>query len=147
MKRNLGKCTNKVKSKAHTTLIHPILEYATQVCDPCQQSLVHKIEMIQIRAARWAFSNYDFNSSVTAMLKDLNWPTLEERQKRTDCHSYLELFIVKNQPYKYPSIFCHRPPPPDNSTNYASYYQQLTPYTTNNVFLQNCQRMEQAAAI
>ena len=27
------------------------------------------------------FSNYDFHSSVTSILKDLDWPTLEERQK------------------------------------------------------------------
>ena len=34
IKRNLGKCTNKVKSKAYTSLVRPILEYTTQVWDP-----------------------------------------------------------------------------------------------------------------
>ena len=38
IKRNLGKCTNKVKSKAYTSLVRPILEYATQVWDPYQKS-------------------------------------------------------------------------------------------------------------
>ena len=81
IKRNLGKCTNKVKSKAYTSLVCPILEYATQVWDPYQKSLIYKIEMIQRRTARWVFSNYDFHSSVSSMLKDLNWSTLEERRK------------------------------------------------------------------
>ena len=81
IKRNLGKCTNKIKSKAYTSLVCPILEYATQVWDPYQKSLIYKIEMIQRQAARWVFSNYDFHSSVSSMLKDLNWSTLEERRK------------------------------------------------------------------
>ena len=47
IKRNLGKCTNQIKSKAYMSLIRPILEYATQVSDPYQKTLIHKIEMIQ----------------------------------------------------------------------------------------------------
>jgi len=46
LKRNLGKCTNQVKSQAYMLLVHPILEYATQVWDPYQKSLTRKIEMI-----------------------------------------------------------------------------------------------------
>ena len=57
------------------------MEYATQVWDPHQKSLIYKIEMIQRRAARWVFSNYDFHSSASSMFKDLNWSTLEERRK------------------------------------------------------------------
>ena len=53
----------------------------TQVWDPYQTSLIYKIEMIQRRAAKWVFSDYDFHSSVSSMLKNLNWSTLEERRK------------------------------------------------------------------
>ena len=81
IKRNLGKCTNQIKSKAYMSLIRPILEYATQVWDPYQKTLIHKIEMIQRRAATWVYSNYDYCSSVWTMLNDLNWPTLEDRRK------------------------------------------------------------------
>jgi len=38
IKRNLGKCTN---PKAYMSLIRPILEYATQVWDPYQKTLIH----------------------------------------------------------------------------------------------------------
>jgi len=81
IKRNLGKCTNQVKSKAYTSFICPILEYATQVWDPYQKTLIHKIEIIQRRAARWVYSNYDYYSSVSTMLNDLNKPMLEDRRK------------------------------------------------------------------
>ena len=52
IKRNLSKCNSKVKSDAYTTLVRPILEYATQVWDPHQQT-IYKLEMVQRRAARW----------------------------------------------------------------------------------------------
>jgi len=55
LKRNLGKCTNQVKSQAYMLLVCPILEYATQVWDPYQKSSTRKIEMIQRRTARWVF--------------------------------------------------------------------------------------------
>ena len=45
------------------------------------RNLIYKIEIMQRRAARWVFSDYDFHSSVSSMLKDLNWSTLEERRK------------------------------------------------------------------
>ena len=58
-----------------------IVHDALHCKNPYQKSLIYKIEMIQRRAARWVFSNYNFHSSVSSMLKDLNWSTLEERQK------------------------------------------------------------------
>jgi len=38
------------------------------------------IESIQRRAARFVFNDYSRNSSVSAMLADLNWQSLEERR-------------------------------------------------------------------
>ena len=81
IKRNLSKCNSKVKSDAYTTLVRPILEYATQVWDPHQQNLIYKLEMVQGRAARWVQSDYSFKSSVTTMLDNLNWTTLEQRRE------------------------------------------------------------------
>ena len=39
-----------------------------------------QLEKIQRRAARWTTSNYDTRSSVTAMLNQLGWRTLEQRR-------------------------------------------------------------------
>ena len=35
----------------------------------------------KMRAARWAFSDYNYLSSVSAMLSHLKWPPLALRQK------------------------------------------------------------------
>ena len=40
--------------------------------------------MVQRRAARWTFGNFDNRASVTEMLNKLGWRTLEQR--RADAH-------------------------------------------------------------
>ena len=82
LKRNLVICT--IKSTAYTTLVRPILEYVTEVWDPHHKLLIHKIEIVQRRAARWVLSDYRFQSSITAMIDELGWVTLKQRCKRTD---------------------------------------------------------------
>ena len=42
----------------------------------------NRIEMVQHRAARYVVNRYHNTSSVTSMLEDLKWPTLEERRQR-----------------------------------------------------------------
>ena len=36
--------------------------------------------MVQHRAARWVKADYRYNSSVTSMLSDLQWPSLQHRR-------------------------------------------------------------------
>ena len=40
----------------------------------------HKIEMVQRRAARWTLKKYHNTSSVSDMLQDLGWRSLEQRR-------------------------------------------------------------------
>jgi hypothetical protein len=40
------------------------------------------IEMVQRRVARYEVNRYHNTSSVTSMLEELKWPTLEERRQR-----------------------------------------------------------------
>ena len=40
----------------------------------------NKVEAVQRRAAMWATRDYKYTSSVTAMLKDLNWRPLDQRR-------------------------------------------------------------------
>ena len=44
-----------------------------------------EIEMVQRRAARYATNRYHNTSSVTDMLQDLDWESLESRRVKTDC--------------------------------------------------------------
>ena len=38
------------------------------------------LEKVQRRAARWVLSDYSYHSSVSAMLKQLNWLSLTKRR-------------------------------------------------------------------
>ena len=81
--RNFRECSSKVKSATYTTMVRPVLEYASSVWDPHEEQDKHRLEMVQRRAARFVFNNY-FETTpgvVTNMLTSLGWPTLEERRK------------------------------------------------------------------
>ena len=78
IRRNLSKCSTEVKSTAYLTLVRPIMEYAARVWDPYQKYLTNNIEKIQRQAARWILSNYHQQSSVTDMLHQLQWPSLQQ---------------------------------------------------------------------
>ena len=41
---------------------------------------MQKVEAVQRTAARWVHRDYKYTSSVTAMLKDLNWRSLGQRR-------------------------------------------------------------------
>ena len=71
VQRNLYSCPEKTKEKAHTTIVRPVLEYASIVWDPHQANHIKKIKAIQRRAARFVKRDYDQHSSVSDMLKEL----------------------------------------------------------------------------
>jgi len=124
IKGNLGKCTNQVvKSKAYTWLVQSWY-MPPQVWDPYQKTLIHKIEMIQRSAARWV---YDYCSSVSTMLNDLNWPTLEDRHKE----NRLSPLAIQNHPASRTTLRLDIPsyylPPPDDPVHILRY-QHLTPF-------------------
>lgn len=81
IRRNLYKCDGSVKASAYLTIVRPLLEYAACVWDPHQVYLIHDIEKVQRRAARWVLSDYNYNSSVTLMLRSLRWTSLEHRRR------------------------------------------------------------------
>ena len=82
LKRNKRVHNKDLKSVAYKTLVRPQLEYASTVWYPHHDKDINKVEAVQREAARWAIRDYKCTSSVTAMLKDLNWRPLDQR--RTD---------------------------------------------------------------
>ena len=82
-KRNIrvhNKDLKSLKSVAYKTLVRPQLEYASTVWYPHHDKDINKVEAVQRRAARWVIRDYKYTSSVTAMLKDLNWRPLDQRR-------------------------------------------------------------------
>ena len=81
LKRNLNINNNKIKETAYKSLVRPTVEYASSVWDPYHQNNKHRLEMVQRRAARYVTNRYHNTSSVSSMIEDLNWKSLEDRRK------------------------------------------------------------------
>ena len=83
LSRNLSRCSRKVKEASYFGYVRPIVEYAATAWDPHTTKNIDKVEMVQRRCARYVTSNYARTSSVSSMLEDLNWPTLQTRRHNT----------------------------------------------------------------
>ena len=68
-----------IERMAFIIMVCPTLEYASSVWDPHAQNSSCSKEMVQRQGARWVTSNYDWNSSVTSMVEDLQFPTLSHQ--------------------------------------------------------------------
>ena len=80
IKRNIPTKHQYIRESAYKTLVCPQLEYCSSVWSPNTQQNIHKIEMVQRRAARWVTSDYSYCSSVTNMLSQLGWRSLGSRR-------------------------------------------------------------------
>ena len=82
LRRNLRINSEDVKSAAYISLVRPNLEYCSTIWNPYHKDQIHKLEMVQRRAARYATNRYHNTSSVSEMLDHLNWETLESRRTK-----------------------------------------------------------------
>ena len=82
-----------IKEKAYVSLVRPTLEYASSVWDPYQQNDIHRLEMVQRRAARYVTNLYHNTSSVSSMIEQLEWTTLQEWRKHS---RLLMIYKLKN---------------------------------------------------
>ena len=80
LRRNLQISQRHIKANAYTTLVRPQLEYACPVWDPYTKDKQKQVEMVQRRAARYVYNCYDMKASVTTMLEELGWRSLEQRR-------------------------------------------------------------------
>ena len=82
VRRNLNKCPTHIKTVAYTSLVRPILEYASAAWAPHSQNNIKTLERIQRQAARFCKNNYSREpGSVTKLLQELGWETLQTRRK------------------------------------------------------------------
>ena len=75
--RNLRSCKEDTKANAYLTVVRSNLEYCSSVWNPHHKDQVHKVEMVQRRAARLTTNRYRNTSSVSSMLDHLQWESLE----------------------------------------------------------------------
>ena len=82
LKRNLRVSDRSTKAMAYQQLVRPTLDYCCTVWDPYEVGLQKKVEMVQRRAARYVCRRYHNTSSVTSMLQELGWESLEQRRAK-----------------------------------------------------------------
>ena len=92
--RNIRTCPRKIKHLAYTTLVRPILEYASIIWDPHTKSNTLKLETVQRRSARRIMQNYNRHASVTTMLQHLDLPTLQQRRRHS---KIIMLYRIRHQ--------------------------------------------------
>ena len=80
VKRNIKTKKQEIQTIAYNTLVRPQVEYASAVWSPYMKENINRIEMLQRRAARWVCNDYSPYSSVTDMLSNLGWRSLELRR-------------------------------------------------------------------
>ena len=82
--RNLRGSSRTLREASYLHFVLPILDYCCPIWDPYHQTSIHKLEMIQHRAARfvlnkpWRRTNHD---SISDILEALKWPPLKERRQ------------------------------------------------------------------
>ena len=69
--------------QCYTALVRPTLEYASSIWSPSKKDSINKVEAVQHRIARFATADYQRTSSITAMLQQLQWQTLQSRRAYT----------------------------------------------------------------
>ena len=92
VKRNVVNKNKDIKTMEYNSLVRPQVEYASVVWSPYTKDNIIKFEKVQRRAARWVSNDYSSCSSVTDMLSNLGWRSLENR--RTDMRLALFYKIV-----------------------------------------------------
>ena len=80
LQRNLRVTSAATKTLGYTTIVRPQAEYACPVWSPHTAHDTHQIEMIQRTAARWVLVRHERRASVTDMLAELKWRSLEQRR-------------------------------------------------------------------
>ena len=78
--RNVSRCPTIIKAQCYTTLVRPTLEYASSIWSPSKKDIINKVEAVQRRAARFVTGDYQSTSSVTAMLQQFQWQTVQCRR-------------------------------------------------------------------
>ena len=85
----------------------PIVEYATVAWSPHTNKGIDCVESVQHRAARFVNSDYSRYSSVSSMLTDLNWPSLQSRRRICDLGMFYKIHrgqVKISLPYDLTSV-------------------------------------------
>ncbi len=92
VRRTLKSCTPVVKERAYQALVRPKLEYASCAWNPHTDKDVKALEQVQREAARFVTGQYGRTTSVTGLLADLGWVSLEHRRLVASCTMFFKIY-------------------------------------------------------
>lgn len=92
IRRNIYMCSSESKALAYTSLVRPILEYASSAWDPYTIKNINLLESVQKRAARFVKHTYSQYSSASKIVQDLGWETLECRRRIARLSNFYKAF-------------------------------------------------------
>ena len=81
--RNLAFAPRSTKEDAYQTLVQPKLEYAAPIWSPYSKLQINQVGNVQRKPARLTCRKWRNTSSVSEMLDELEWPSLEARRDRS----------------------------------------------------------------
>ena len=95
LQKNLRTCNRDIKLQCYKTYVRPIIEYASLVWDTSNKNVIQKVEIVQRKAARFIFNDYNKDSNLLKMMKKLNLDSIELRctvkKLYINIHIYLNL--------------------------------------------------------
>ena len=92
LQRNLVKANKETKTKCYNVFIRPIIEYASSVWNPINQTtLISRLEMVQRKSIRWICSDWRRVTSVTSLRESLGMKTLETRRTIAQLKMFYDL--------------------------------------------------------
>ena len=92
IRRTLHAAPQQVRKQAYEALVRPTQEYATCAWSPHTKTGIQTVEQVQRTAARYVIGDYRRTSSVTAMLKKLEWDTLHTRRILRDMTMFYKVY-------------------------------------------------------
>ena len=91
LQKNLSSCDRSVEEHCYLSLVRPIVEYATVAWSPHIKKMIDCIESVQRRAAQFINNDYSRYSSISSMVTDLNWPSLQLRRSICDISMFYQI--------------------------------------------------------
>ena len=82
LRRNLIFAPRHTKEVSYKTLVRPKLKYAPPISHPYHETQIGQVEKVRRTAARWTCTRWRNTSSISDMLDELEWPSLETHSKQ-----------------------------------------------------------------
>ena len=80
LRRSLKNCPKNLKDLAYKYILTPKLEYTCSIWSSYMAGNIKTLEGVQRRSAHFVCNKFSYHESITSMLKELDWPSLQQRR-------------------------------------------------------------------